>query len=150
MNWQGKKQFHDFVICCCKQRIDGPNARIADYFDVIAGTNTGSIVTALLTTPYTPPNPPSYASKTDPPSLASQTNAPPNASKANRPREAKEIPGFYKKHGPSIFRRDKAPVHTRYSKTVWKEEKKQEGISEILIQISLWLTATQMIGGVLW
>lgn len=101
------------------QRIDGPNARIADYFDVIAGTNTGSIVTALLTTPYTPPNPPSYASKTDPPSFASQTNAPPNASKANRPREAKEIPGFYKKHGPSIFRRDKAPVHTSNSDDWW-------------------------------
>ncbi|KAL6339596.1 hypothetical protein AAG906_034681 [Vitis piasezkii] len=82
------------------QRIDGPNARIADYFDVIAGTSTGSIVTALLTTPYTPPNPPANASKTNPP---------PNASKTNRPREAKEIPEFYKKHGPAIFQKRKAP-----------------------------------------
>ncbi|RVX01528.1 Patatin-like protein 2 [Vitis vinifera] len=82
------------------QRIDGPNARIADYFDVIAGTSTGSIVTALLTTPYTPPNPPANASKTNPP---------PNASITNRPREAKEIPEFYKKHGPAIFQKRKAP-----------------------------------------
>lgn len=33
------------------QKLDGKNARIADYFDVIAGTSTGSIVTAMLTTP---------------------------------------------------------------------------------------------------
>ncbi|RVX01535.1 Patatin-like protein 2 [Vitis vinifera] len=32
------------------QRLDGPDARIADYFDLIAGTSTGSIVTAFLTT----------------------------------------------------------------------------------------------------
>ncbi|KAF9591092.1 hypothetical protein IFM89_001436 [Coptis chinensis] len=33
------------------QNLDGRNARIADYFDLIAGTSTGSIVTAMLTTP---------------------------------------------------------------------------------------------------
>eukprot|EP00261_Vitis_vinifera_P035266 XP_019076509.1 PREDICTED: patatin-like protein 2 [Vitis vinifera] len=93
------------------QRIDGPNARIADYFDVIAGTSTGSIVTALLTTPYTPPNPPANASKTNPP---------PNASITNRPREAKEIPEFYKKHGPAIFQKRKAP-HNSNSATVDEE-----------------------------
>ncbi|XP_012828882.1 PREDICTED: patatin-like protein 2 isoform X1 [Erythranthe guttata] len=33
------------------QKIDGPHARIADYFDVVAGTNTGALTAAMLTTP---------------------------------------------------------------------------------------------------
>jgi patatin-like phospholipase/acyl hydrolase len=33
------------------QELDGPDARIADYFDVIAGTSTGALLTSMLAAP---------------------------------------------------------------------------------------------------
>ncbi|KAL8199355.1 hypothetical protein R6Q57_012923 [Mikania cordata] len=58
------------------QEIDGPNARIADYFDVIAGTSTGGLMTTMLAAP----------------------------NEQNRPMfAAKDITRFYYEHSPRIF-----------------------------------------------
>ncbi|KAH7578218.1 hypothetical protein JRO89_XS01G0354900 [Xanthoceras sorbifolium] len=62
------------------QELDGKDARLADYFDVIAGTSTGSILTALLTVKDDQSHRPRYA--------------------------ASEITNFYKEYGPIIFPKD--------------------------------------------
>ncbi|MCO5588357.1 hypothetical protein L7F22_042312 [Adiantum nelumboides] len=60
------------------QILDGPNARIADYFDVIAGTSTGGLIASFLTL----------------------------QDEKGRPRyTAKDASNFYIQDGPSIFRR---------------------------------------------
>ncbi|KAE8655143.1 Patatin-like protein 2 [Hibiscus syriacus] len=58
------------------QELDGEDARIADYFDVIAGTSTGGLMSAMLTAP----------------------------DENGRPLfKGEDIAPFYLKHGPMIF-----------------------------------------------
>ncbi|TKW10786.1 hypothetical protein SEVIR_6G190200v4 [Setaria viridis] len=58
------------------QELDGPDARIADYFDVIAGTSTGGLLTTMLAAP----------------------------GKNGRPLfNAKDLAQFYIDHSPKIF-----------------------------------------------
>ena len=58
------------------QKLDGEDARLADYFDVMSGTSTGGLVTAMLAAP-------------------DENNRPVFA--------AKDIKDFYLNHCPHIF-----------------------------------------------
>ena len=69
-----------YIFYLVVQKIDGPEARIADCFDVIAGTSTAGLVTTMLTAPNENKRP-MYA--------------------------AKDIKVFYFDNGPKIFSQDR-------------------------------------------
>ncbi|KAH7578216.1 hypothetical protein JRO89_XS01G0354700 [Xanthoceras sorbifolium] len=83
------------------KKLDGDDARIADYFDVIAGTSTGSILTALLTVP-------------DP------------DNKSRPLYSASQITEFYKKWGPVIFKKNRKAVSNQAGAT----KKSQRNIAD--------------------
>ncbi|KAF5176290.1 Patatin [Thalictrum thalictroides] len=66
------------------QELDGADVRIADYFDIVAGTSTGGLVTTMLVAPNNNDNRPLYA--------------------------AKDINGFYVEQSPNIFPQNE--IHT--------------------------------------
>ncbi|KAK8571317.1 hypothetical protein V6N13_103449 [Hibiscus sabdariffa] len=78
------------------QKLDGEEARLADYFDVITGTSTGGLLTAMLTAP--------------------------SPGEGNRIRplfSAEKIKDFYLKHCPKIFPQPLFAPVVKFVKPLW-------------------------------
>ncbi|XP_055819970.1 patatin-07-like [Solanum dulcamara] len=78
----------DFLKGQLQELDDNKDARLADYFNLIAGTSTGGLLTAMISSP-------------------NEDNRPISA--------AKDIVSFYFKYGPKIFPRSPPPIlHPKY------------------------------------
>ncbi|KAL2531877.1 Patatin-like protein 2 [Abeliophyllum distichum] len=105
------------------QELDGPSARIADYFDVIAGTSTGGLITTMLTAPGKN-NLPIYA--------------------------ANNITSFYLEHGPKIFPIKRRMKYTKKIRNMFAGPKYDGAylrsfIKEILGNLTLSQTLTNVV-----
>ncbi|KAK6781533.1 hypothetical protein RDI58_019329 [Solanum bulbocastanum] len=96
------------------QEIDNnTDARLADYFDVIGGTSTGGLLTAMITTP----------------------------NENNRPfAAAKELVPFYFEHGPQIFNSSGRPIpgpryNSRYLMQVIQEKLGETRLHQVLTEV---------------
>ncbi|KAK1264290.1 Patatin-3-Kuras 1 [Acorus gramineus] len=91
------------------QDLDGERVRLADYFDVIAGTSTGGLVTAMITSPGNNKRP-LYA--------------------------AKDIVKFYLEHCPKIFPQIRGPKYDgKYLQSLVKEKLGDTPLNKTLTNI---------------
>ncbi|KAG0562825.1 hypothetical protein KC19_9G174200 [Ceratodon purpureus] len=93
------------------QELDGPDMRIVDYFDLIAGTSTGGLITAMLTSP--------------------------SREKPKRPMfTAAEITEFYMKYASTIFPQSRGPFGAirKNIKALKGPKYKPQGLEDLLKQ----------------
>lgn len=83
------------------QELDGEEARLVDYFDVISGTSTGGLIAAMLTAQDKDVEEVSHCRSRNRPLFA-----------------AEEIVPFYLKHSPKIFPQSRYAFNRNQSRLI--------------------------------